>query len=315
MVLTWFEDKESWVGMSETKPMAAAGAMLLAMAIIGLIDNFVVIIAETHGLWQFQIARMVMAVPVIFVVGALGFGALNAKSWPAVVTRSAFVAMGLLIYFGGLAFMPIEQVAAGIFTSPIWVLLISVVVFRRKIGLVRASAILTGFLGVVIVLSPDAGEVTALSFVPITAGIFYAIGSILTREWCSDENSLPLLAMNFVAFAAFSAVALVFLAFLNPEVQAGAEGFLVRGWAPMDANFLKWVALQAVGSLVGVWFLIRSYQMAETSFISMFEFSFLMFASFWAWVLFGSVPEPWTLLGIALIIAAGIVIALRDDTQ
>jgi drug/metabolite transporter (DMT)-like permease len=294
-----------------TRPVAAAASVLGAMAIIGLIDNFIVIIAETHGLWQFHLFRTAMVLPMIWLIARFGRRRIRVVSWPALFLRSFFVSAAMVLYFGALAFMPIAEVAAGLFTSPIWVLLISVVFFRRSVGAIRTCAALAGFAGVVLVLRPDTGALSPWAVVPVLAGLLYAIGSILTRERCAGESSLALLAGNFIALALWSLLAIACLSVFPQAVPEGADGFILRFWAAADSAFLLWVLVQAVGSLAGVWLLIRGYQLADTSFVSVFEFSFLIFASVWAYLLRGAVPDPWTAAGIVLIIASGVTIAIR----
>ena len=70
--------------------------------------------------------------------------------------------------------------------------------------------------------------------------------------------------------------------------------------------------MHALGSLVAVALLTRGYQSADTSYLTVFEYSFLIFSAGWAWALFAEVPEPRQVLGIALIVAAGVVISLRS---
>lgn len=297
--------------MEETRPVLAAASVLAAMAAIGLIDNFVVVIAERHGLWQFHAVRTAMALPVIWLIARAGFGSLRPVSWRALAARSFFISAAMVLYFGALAFMPIAEVAAGLFTAPIWVLVISVAFLGRRVGPVRSLAALAGFAGVVMVLKPDAGGLSPVAVVPLLAGMLYAVGGILTREWCARESSLALLAGNFLALGLWGCLAIAVLGAFPQPVPEGPDGFVLRAWAAPDAGFLGWVAVQAVGSLAGVWLLIRGYQLADTSFVSVFEFSFLIFASAWAWVLRGELPDAWAAAGIALIIASGATIALR----
>jgi drug/metabolite transporter (DMT)-like permease len=66
-----------------------------------------------------------------------------------------------------------------------------------------------------------------------------------------------------------------------------------------------------VGSLLGVFFIVRAYQLGEASYVGIFEYSLLVFVAVWAWVLFGDIIDPLATLGIVLIIASGAVIALR----
>jgi drug/metabolite transporter (DMT)-like permease len=71
--------------------------------------------------------------------------------------------------------------------------------------------------------------------------------------------------------------------------------------------------MQAVGSLVAVACIVRSYQIAEPSYVAVFEYLFLLFAVFWGYVLWGDLPSVLGFAGLALIIGAGAVIVLRSE--
>ncbi len=105
----------------------------------------------------------------------------------------------MLIYFGALAFMPIAQVAAGLFTAPIFVLLFSAVLFGQRIGPRRLTAVGLGFLGILVMLRPDPTDLQFATFVPVAAGAFYGLSNLLTREWCADEPVGALLLAFFLA--------------------------------------------------------------------------------------------------------------------
>ena len=77
---------------------------------------------------------------------------------------------------------------------------------------------------------------------------------------------------------------------------------------------LFWIAVQAVGSLIGIGLIFRGYLMGEASHVAVFEYSLLVFASFWAWVIWGQTVGPLALAGMGLIALAGAVIALRSST-
>ena len=99
------------------RTLAASGLILIYAVIIGFTDNFVRVIADEAGLWQFHATRSVMAVSLLAAVAVpLGLR-LRPVSWRAVAARSAIHGAAMLIYFGALAFLPVAQVAAGLFTA------------------------------------------------------------------------------------------------------------------------------------------------------------------------------------------------------
>lgn len=293
-------------------PIKAATSMVGAMAIIGLIDNYVTVIARDISLWQFQLLRGAMAVPLLGLVAVIGFADIRPKRLWAVLVRNGLVAIGMLFYFGSLAFMPIAQALAGLFVAPIFVLLISIFAFGEKVGLLRVLAVIAGFIGVIIVLQPGEGGFSALALMPALGGLFYAMGSVATQRICADESTPAMLAGLFSLQALIGALALSVLWWIAPAALPGADGFLLRGWTqPLG---LTWglIAVQAVGSLVGVGLLITAYQNAEPSFVAVFEYSVFIFGPLFAFLLFGQGVTGTQILGIALIAGAGSLIALRS---
>jgi drug/metabolite transporter (DMT)-like permease len=287
--------------------------MVITMLIIGLIDNYVALIARDVSLWQFQCLRAGMGLPLLGLVAVFGFGSLRPVRLWAILVRNGFIAVGMLFYFSALAFMPIAQALAGLFTAPIFVLLFSVFIFGEKVGGLRVFAVLFGFAGIVVVLGPGNGTLSFINFLPVFGGLFYAMGSMATQRLCANETTLAMLAGLFSLQGLIGFSALVVLGILAPDVPAGADGFLLR---PMTwPTPVTWglIAMQAVGSLIGVGFLIRAYQSGEPSYVAVFEYSVFIFGPFFAYILLGQGVTLNQLIGIAMIAAAGSLIALRSN--
>lgn len=296
------------------QPKQAAGFMVLSMLIIGLIDNYIAVIARDISLWQFQFMRACMGLPMLVLVAALGFGTLRPIRLWAVLLRNGLIALGMVFYFGSLAFMPIAQALAGLFTAPIFVLLISVFAFGEKVGALRIFAVLFGFAGIIVVLGPSEGGMSWVNFLPVFGGLFYAMGSVATQKICKDESTIVMLAGIFGLQGVIGICMLAGLAVVAPVAPAGSDGFLLRGM--IWPTSLTWglILLQAIGSLIGVGFLIKAYQSAEPSFVTVFEYSIFIFGPFFAYVLLGQTITLSQLIGIAMIAGAGSLIALRSKS-
>lgn len=291
----------------------AAGAlsMLAAMAIIGLIDNAVALISRDIGLWQFQLMRGILCLPMLWAASLALRQPIRAVSLRAVTLRSVAVTIAMSLYFGALAFLPIEQALAGLFTSPIWILVITALVLGRGVGWGRAGAVALGFLGLIVVLDPDPARLSPVILMPVAGGVFYAIGMIATNTICARETALTLLSGIILCQMAVSAVALLLIGLAQPAAAPGAEGFLLRGWSWAMGEVAPWILLQAVGSLIGVGLIIRAYQLGEPSYIAPFEYAAFISAPVFAWLLFGHVPGLQQVAGIVMIAAAGTLVALR----
>ena len=292
------------------KPGLAALSILAGMFTLGLTDNFVPHISERGSLWQFHFVRSLMAFAVLLALVALGYGSLRAKRPVAVLGRSFFQAGAMLIYFGCLSLLPIGVVVAGLFTAPLFVVLISILFQGKSVGPFRWAAVVIGFVGALMVIRPDPAALDPVAFLPILAGLLYAVGAVATRAWCEGESTLTLTAGFFGVLGVFG---LIGIFAVNAEAPAGHAGFVLRSWGPLDGPMLFWFAVQAVGSLLGIGLIFRGYLMGEASHVAVFEYSLLVFASFWAWVLWGQTVSALGLLGMALIALAGTVIALRSS--
>ena len=298
-----------------TQPLKAALCILSAMAMLGCIDNFVYRISEEIGLWQMQAVRSALALVLIGVLSALGYGTLRPKRLSTAALRSAFVATSMLLYFGSLAFLPIAQSLAGLFTSPIWVLVLSAVALGMPIGPARIGAVVLGFTGTLMVLQPDPANLSLVTAMPVAAGLLYALGALATRRWCLEETTLCLLAGFMAILGLWGVLGLAALTVFPQAVPPGPDGFLVRGWVPMSLAIWGFVLVQAVGSVIGVGLIIKAYQLGETATVAVFEYAIILFASFFAFLFFGQLLNGLAMGGVVLVIAAGSLIALRGRTE
>lgn len=294
------------------RTLIAAGLILVYATIIGFTDNYVRLIAEDVGLWQFHATRTAMAC-VLLALAAPLFGLdVRPRNWRAVTARSLIHGAGMVLYFGCLAFLSVAEVAAGLFTAPIFVLLISRFVYGQRIGPFRVAAVAMGFTGALMVLGLRPGaDIGPAMLLPIVAGAFYAMGNIATREWCEGERAETLLIGFFLALGLLGLIGMAVLSLWHPVVPEGADGFVLRGPVWPTTTFLFWTFVQAAGSLLGVGLMVRAYQIAEASRVAVFEYVILPMSVFWSWVIWGQMATPLAGLGILLIIGAGTIIALR----
>lgn len=296
---------------TKDRTLLAAGLISIYAFIIGFTDNYVRVIADEAGLWQFHFTRSCMTA-VLLGLGAAVFGwRIRPRNWRAVVARSAIHGSAMVIYFGALAFLDVALVAAGLFTAPIWVLLISRFAYGHKIGPVRIIAVALGFVGVLLVLGPEAmGGASLAAVLPIVAGALYAMGNIATREWCEGESAQTLLAGFFGALGIIGAVGMLALTFFPLEVPVGTDGFLQRGPVWPSTEFYFWTFVQAAGSLIGVGFMIRAYQITHVSRAAVLEYVILPASAFWSYVIWGQTLGLIAIAGMVLIAMAGMIISL-----
>ncbi|UWQ16499.1 DMT family transporter [Jannaschia sp. M317] len=291
----------------DNRPAFAALHILAAMAVLGFVDQYVKLLAQETSLWSFHILRTIMIWAIVGAWLLVTGRRLRVRNWRGLIGRSASMSTAMIIYFGALGFLPVAQVAAGLFTAPIWVLVFSVAFFGLRIGPIRVLAVAMGFAGVVLVLSPDPATVSPFVFLPALAGAFYALAVIATREWCAGEGAVEL-ALGIFTFMGLWGVGGVL-------VMGHGTDYLTLGWVSPTPLVLGLSLLQAVGSLLGVVLLTRGYQLAEASLVSVFEYSLLLFSAVFGWLIWGDMLGPLGFAGLALIACAGSLIALRGERR
>ncbi|MBU2983059.1 DMT family transporter [Lentibacter algarum] len=301
--------------VSDTKPVAAALWILAAMMILGVIDNFVAVIAQKISIWQLYFVRVCISIPVIFAMAQLAGARFLPQRWGAVLMRSTFFASAMLFYFSSLAFLPIAQSLAGLFTSPIIVVAVTALVLKEPIGIYRIGAVLVGFVGTLIVLQVSPSAFSPLVIVPVIGGFLYAMSAIITRRMCDGESTYTLLAGTMGMQGVLGIVGLLVIAALGIEEQQGPLAFVTRGFVwPMGE--MGWLVVgHVLGSIAGVFCLTKGYQLGEASYVAVFEYSVMIFGPLFAWYWFGQNLSFGQIIGVGLIIAAGSVIALRSRAQ
>jgi drug/metabolite transporter (DMT)-like permease len=293
------------------RTFAALGMIVVYATVIGFADNFVRVIAAEGSLWQFHAMRAVLAVPMIAVIAL----ALRHRFWPRhparVAARSAIHGAAMLVYFGALAYLPVAIVAAGLFTAPLFVLIIGRVLYAEPVSAIQIYAVLAGFGGVILLLGPSAlTEASLAATLPVLAGALYAMGNIATRRWCEGESAETLLAGFFAALMVMGVVGLVVLTLVPQVAPEGTAGFIFRGWVTPSPTVLFWTLVQAVVSVIGVGLMIRAYQIAAAPTVSVFEYIILPISAIWGMIIWAETLTLMAIIGMLMIAAAGAIIAL-----
>lgn len=301
--------------MSESaeRPLFGAAMIVLGMAVIGVIDNFVRVAAEEIGLWQFHALRAAIAAPLL-ALAALAIGArLRPVRWSGALIRTVFCVAAMLLYYAALPMAPIAVVGAGLYTSPLWVLLLSVLLFRMKVGRRQVFASAIGFIGVLILLRPWQAGLDLSAVIPAAAGLFWAATLISTRRLAAADSPFSLVLLQFIGFFLAGAAALLVLEIAPAsETMSAAAPFLFAGWVwPISGAVWAVIGFHAVFAVIGVLLITRGYQSADATKTALFDYSFLIFAGLAGWALWGEAPSgaaAWA--GMALIVSAGLFLTL-----
>ena len=245
------------------------GALLLVLgiSIFGFSDNLTLLVSDQVGVGQFHFSRSLFAVLLIAAFSHfLGYSIMPVR-WKPLIARTAFMVIAILVYFSVMPMMPIAEAGAGLFTSPIFVLLFSAFFFKEHIGWRRALAVAIGTAGVLLILKPGQAGFSPFHMLPVLSGASYAFGSIITYRYLGDESPMAILMSFFVAIGLCGAlVASYFAIFPVPDSLHTQAPFLFTGWQSVGTDFWLWMMVIAIGASLALSLMTRAYQIAKTSY-------------------------------------------------
>ena len=222
-------------------------------------------------------------------------GAPDAAPWRQLVRgpvmlRSAVDALATMAYLGALFHMPIGNATAINSASPLFLTLYAALVWREPVGPVRWMLIIGGFAGVVLIVQPRASGFNAWALVCLLATMLHAARDVLTRVIAPTVPSV------MVTLSTAATVTLL----------AGAMS-LVERWQAVTGTELALLAAASVFLSAGYYFVILGMREGEVSVISPFRYTSLLYALLIGWAVWGDVPNGMALAGIALLVAAGVL--------
>ena len=295
---------------------ATRGAILLVcgISIFGFSDNLTLLVSDQVSVGQFHFSRSLIAMFMVFGLGKVFGLSVMPKYWKPILIRTFFMVTSMLLYFGVMPMMPIAEAGAGLFTSPIFVLIFSTIFFKEHIGWRKVFAVIIGSCGVLLVLQPGANGLTFYQLMPMMAGACYALGSIMTYHYLREESSLAILMSFIVSIGLCGFVITTLLTYfpVAPDIVEQAP-FLFQGWQSVDGSFWLWMFIIAALASTALSLMTRAYQLAQTSYAAIFEYAYLISVGLCSWLFWGIIPNYLSAIGILLIIFAGVMIVLAPQ--
>jgi drug/metabolite transporter (DMT)-like permease len=233
---------------------------------------------------------------------------------PLMLARGLLGFCSYTCYYLAVAAMPLAEVVSITFTMPLFVTALSALVLREKVGLHRWCAVVIGFIGVLIILSPQ-GEFNALAVAfAFGAAISYACHSIITRFLGSHDYPLTI-AFNAIAIFTLASAALslaMYFGVLDISSDHPSLAFFSRDWAPVQGFDLLLILVIGIIAAVGFFCLSKAYCLAEASAIAPFEFSYILWAVMVGYIFWNEVPNLTTIVGVMVLGGSSLYIGYRE---
>jgi drug/metabolite transporter (DMT)-like permease len=236
-----------------------------------------------------------LVVPVVLLVG--GKGLLRAKR-PGLQVLRSFGMIGSTIFFTmGLRSLPVAESTAIYFISPILIMALSILFLNESVGWRRWIAALVGLTGVLIVIRPGTEAFQATALLPLLGATSWAAGAIVTRKMSGSDHPLTTLAYSAVVGCLILSVAIPFT------------------WVTPSLSEIGFALLMGLFFTIGQWFVVLAYRHGNASVIAPFSYVQLLWAGALGYLVFGAVPDGWTVVGAGVIAASGLYTAYRERVR
>ncbi len=209
--------------------------------------------------------------------------------------RAACVVITGVSAFHAFSVLPLAETYAILFAGPLFITLLAVPMLGERVGPRRAAAVAAGLVGVLIVLRPGVQELTLGHLAALTAALSSSLVSIVVRRVGRRERPETMLLLPM----------------LSNLVVMGAA--LPQVYRPPTIGELGLLAVAAALNLAASRISIAAYRSGEAVVVAPMQYSQMLWAVFWGWLVFAETPDRWTLAGAAVIIASGLYIVLRES--
>ncbi len=223
-----------------------------------------------------------------------GLAALATRRLGMHMVRAGFGLSAMMCLFMAVSLLPLAEVTALTFAAPLFATAGAALVLKEGVRLRRWTATLAGFVGVLIILRPGAGIITAAALIAIGAAVFMAGAMLSIKSLSRTEHPAAIVIYFGLLVTPMSLIPALFV------------------WTTPTPQLLVWFLLIGVAATAGQILMTEAFAAAEASAVMPFDFSRLVFVSIFGMIFFGEQPDAWTYLGAAIILAAAVYITRRE---
>lgn len=287
-------------GLPGTPARAQLGGIALlcgAVLFFTLMDASAKYLTQTYPVAQVVWVRFFGNALIITLIFHRNVPALLRSNQPKLQFWRAMTQLGSVgLFFTSLQYIGLAEATAIMDTNPVLITLGAALFLKERIGIRRILGIAAALIGAMIIIRPGPGVFHPAALLPAIGAFTYAAGALLTRLVRSDSVATSILWSSYIGLIATTLVV--------PFV-----------WQPIALQHLwVFVALSVVGTISQV-LLIKAFSIGEASTLAPFGYTGLIWAGLWGVLFFDQFPDRWTILGAAIIVAAGLYVWSREARQ
>ena len=282
-------------------PGKAVLCALAGGAVLTLNDGFVKTLAADLPVGQVLAIRgLFIYIPILlFALCAGGIHTMwQIRSWRGQVLRGVCVIGSSFMFVTGLFYLPLADAIVIAFAGPLFVTVLAPLMLDERVGWRRWLAVLVGFLGVVLIVRPGSSAFQWFAVFPLVAALLGGMRDVITRKMAASESTVAVLFVTTTCVAVAGCISSVFVP-----------------WQPMEMGQLKYFV--ASGVLLGIahYLLIESFRLGEAALVSPFKYMNVIWAALFGYLLFGDVPDTYTLGGAVVVALSGLYILHRERVR
>lgn len=284
--------------MPDTDPLRRALPLfLLAGLCLSSLDATAKYLVRDHALflvvWARYAGQMLVVTP--FAWQRAGPGFWHTRNIGLQCLRSAFLLGATICFFAGLRYLPLAEASAITFLAPIFVIVLSGPLLGERPNRARWVASVAGFVGILVLVRPGSAVFHPATLLLVVAALCNASYLMITRKLVAESAYTTLFYSALVGTVGLSLA-------LPWQFESGASSL-------RDAALFFLLGLLAG---LGHWFVIRAYLLAPASLLTPFTYLQMIWATLFGFVIFGQLPDHWSALGMAIIVASGLWLALQE---
>ena len=201
----------------------------------------------------------------------------------------------MIFGFAALTYIPLEQIKAIGFLSPILVVILSVIFLGERIYLIRTFSLILGFIGTLIILRPGFIEINIGVYMVLASALLWSCVIIITKFMSKNDSAMTILTFQYTFVTLFTfPLAIIY-------------------WNSPSFISLIYTLLAAIVGTVLHLCINNAYKLSDLSIIQPVWFTQLVFASFLGFIIFGSLPDFFTWIGAILVFISVLIITYREN--
>jgi len=264
--------------------------MLCSMFLFAAGDMFAKLLTDTfHPVQIIWFRQIGLFTGVIVLLLMKGRQVLHSAQPGLQITRGVLVICSSLLFVFAVRYVALADAVAASFVAPFFVTILGAILLKEKVGIRRWSAVVVGFIGALIIVRPGMGAIHPAVLLVVLAAALFSARQVIGRLLADTDRTV-----TTVTYTALTASLVISLA-------------LPFYWQ-MPATFSQWSLLFGTAAVAGTAeiFVIKALEVAKAAVVAPIHYTIIIWATVYGYLVFNELPDYWTLLGTAIIVAAGI---------